>query len=157
MNYLVQLSLADEVENRHTFVGSKTRHRNHSGVTVSANNETFYLVGIASEFLAEEVFETAAIQCATHTDNAVARQAERFQGEVCHGVHRVGNHDKDSIRRVGQHLISHALYDTGVYADEFFTCHTGFTWQTAGDDYHVGVCCLGVVVGNAFYHGIKAQ
>ena len=156
-HHFVHLLLGQEIGSRHTFVGSKASHRNHGGVAVTADHETFYLVGIAVELLREEIFETAAIECATHTDDAVFGQAGSLQSKVSHGVHGVGYNYEDSVRRIRQDLLSHRLHDAGIHANELLTCHTGFAGQTAGDNHYVGVGSLLIPIGNTLHNGVKTE
>ena len=124
---------------------------------MTADYETFYLVGIAVELLREEIFETATIKCATHTDDAVFGQAGSLQGKVSHGVHGVGYNHENSLRRIFQYLLGYRLDNTGIHADELLTGHTRLAGQTAGDDHYIRVGGLLITVRNTLYHGVETQ
>ena len=124
---------------------------------MTADYETVHVVGVALERLAQEIFQTCAIQRTTHTDHAVTRQTECVQGEVSHRVHRVGNNHEDCVRAVFQHLIANALDDTGVYTDKLLTRHTRFARQTRSDDHYVRSAGLRVVVGHTFHYRVEAH
>ena len=157
LDYVLQLLLAQELAHIDTFVGRVARQRNHRRVAVTADNEAVHVVGVALQSLAQEVFETGAIEGATHADHAVARQLERVERQVRHRVHRVRYHYEDSVRAVLEHLVANALHDTGVDTDQLLTGHTRLTGQTARDDHDVRTARLAVIVRHTLYHGIKAH
>ena len=61
------------------------RHIRRADVYLSLIH-SFYFVVVAAQSLRQEIFETRAVQCATHTDDAVLRQAQSFQWPVV-GIH----------------------------------------------------------------------
>ena len=124
---------------------------------MAADYETFYVVSVAVECIAQVVFEACAVESTAHTDHAVTRQAESVQRQISHRVHRVRNHYEDSVRAVFQYLVANALYDTCVHADQLLTRHTRLTRQTRSDDHYVATCGLAVVVGHTLYYGVEAH
>ena len=157
LNDILQFLFAQELAYVDTFVGSVAGKRNHRGVAVTADNETVHIVRIALQSLAEEVFQTSAIQCTTHTDDAVARQLECVKRQISHRIHRVRNDYQNSVRAVFEHLVAHTLHDTGIHTDQLLTRHTRLTRQTGSDDDYIRTAGLAVIVRHTGYYGVEAH
>ena len=79
----------EESANGKTAVSSEAFERDHGGVAVAADYDTFDFGGVATEGLREEVFEASAIESAAHADDAVFGETHFFVKEIGHCVHGV--------------------------------------------------------------------
>ena len=120
-------------------------------------------IACSLQSLGQEITETAAVEHAALTENAVARQFGIFECQERHSVHRVGDDDEDSVRRILQRLVNNTFDDFCIYADEFFTRHARFTRHTGSNNNYIGAFrrCITVFVTdfsrNARYRGVKVQ
>ncbi len=53
------------------------------------------------------------------------------------------------------HVLDHALHDVGVGADQLLAGHARLAGNTRGDDYHVRIGGLLIVVGDAHELGVE--
>ena len=124
---------------------------------MTTDYHTFHFVCIATQSLRQEIFETWAIQSTTHTDDSVLRQAQSFQWQISHGIHRVGDNHKDSIRRIFQDVLCNRLNDTCINTNQFFTSHTRLTRNTWSDNNNIRVCCFFIIVSATNNVCVEAQ
>ena len=129
-NHFVQFLCAQQSAYGNALVSGQTSQRNHSGITMTADNHAFYFVGIAAQSLRQEIFETRAIQSTAHTDDAVLRNTQRFQRQISHGIHRVRDNHENSIRRIFQNVLCNRLNDACIHTNQLFTSHTRLTGNT---------------------------
>ncbi len=97
---------------------------------MAADNDAFDFGRVGVEGVAEEIFETRAVECAAHADDAVLGEVGYLVDEVGHGVHRVGDADDDCIGRILEQVLGNRFNDTGVYTDEFLAGHAGLAGNT---------------------------
>ena len=70
-SHLVELFSRKELGHRDATKCCKTLHWYHCGVTVATDYKAFDLIGVSVQSFAEIIFETAAVESSTHTDDAV--------------------------------------------------------------------------------------
>ena len=122
---------------------------------MAADYHTFHIAGSGAGSLADIVAETAAVQLAAHTDNAVFGQTGGLVCEVGHSVHGVCNHQEDCVGRVLCSSLYNRIHDACVDTDEFFAGHSGLAGDTGGDYDNISVGSGRVVVGDAFDTGVE--
>ena len=109
------------------------------------------------------IAETAAVEHAALTENAVARQSRILERQVRHGVHRVGDDDEVRIGRELQSLIDDALDDLRVDADQILAAHARLARHAGRDDDDLGSRRRGVAVRivrqsrDALHRRVKVQ
>ena len=91
------------------------------------------IVGRAVESQRQIRFKAGRIERAPQPDDAVFGQARRFQRQIGHRIHRVGNNHENGIGRVLQNVFGNAFYDAGIDADQVFAGHAGLTRQARCD------------------------
>ena len=117
---------------------------------MTTDYETFYLRQIGIQRLAQIIFETRAVQSATHTDNAVFGKARYFMNQISHRIHRVTYTQDNSIGRIFQNILYDRLHDAGIHSDQLLASHTRFTGNTRGDNNHIRIGGSLIVVGHSF-------
>ena len=156
-HHFVERFLVHQVGYRTAFVGGVAGEGYHGGVAVAADDDAFHFVRVGVQRLAQVAFEARAVQGAAHAEYAVLRKPRGFQRQVGHGVHRVADDEQDGVRRVFQHVFRHAFHDAGVHADEFFTRHARLAGNARGDNHHVRVGRLGIIVRAAHQARVEAE
>ncbi len=124
---------------------------------MAADHDTFDLGDVGTERKAQEIAETCAVESATHADDAFLGQTAGLVDKICHGVHGVRHADHDSVGRVLEHIVHHALDDTGVHADKLLAGHAGLTGDTRCDDNDITAFGHGIVVGYTHETGVDVE
>ena len=101
------------------------------------------------ERLRKIITESAAVKHSAHTNDAIAGKSSRFQCQIGHRIHRIGDNNENCVWRILKCLLYNTLYNLCVNSDKLFTGHSGFTRQTGGNNDDIRVCRSCIVVRNA--------
>ena len=152
---LIEFFLRCELRNGYAVDGGLRDERNHRRVAVAADDHAVDVVDVGARSLGQVALETRRVECAAHADDAVLRKARRLERQIGQRIHRVGDHDDDGAGRIFHHVLDHALHDVGVGAYQLLARHARLAGNTRGDDYHVRIGGLLIVVGDAHELGVE--
>src|SRR5688572_33368287 len=97
---------------------------------MTTDDNSIEVCSAATQVLTQLVFETGAVQSSPHADDPILWNACAGQSQVSHRIHRVTDYNNNGIRRVFKNILGYTFYNTCVYADQFFPCHTGFAGKS---------------------------
>ena len=152
---LFEFLLRSELRNGNAVDRGFRYERNHRRVAVAADDHAVDVVDVGARSLGQVALETRRVECAAHADDAVLRKARRLERQIGQRIHRVGDHDDDGAGRIFHHVLDHALHDVGVGAYQLLARHARLAGNTRGDDYHVRIGGLLIVVGDAHELGVE--
>ena len=84
-------------------------------------------------------------------------QSGRLHGQVGHCIHRVTDHNDDGVGGVLQYVLTNAFHNAGVYPNQLFAGHAGFTGQSGSNDHYITAGRFCVVVGRSGDFRVEAK
>src|SRR5579862_2421938 len=136
----------EQVGKRDAGDGGVARQRDHV-VTVTAEDEGVDVFDGDTDFLSDEGAHARRVEDAGHADDAIFREAGVFVGDLGHGIERIGDQDKNGVRREFADGGDDAFDDVGICFEEIVAGHAGFAREAGGDDDDVAILGGGIITG----------
>ena len=103
-------------------------------ITMAAHHVAGDILHTHTGFHRDERAHARRVENASLTDHALARQVTDLHGQVRHRIERVGQHNKNSIRRMLKGFSSSLAHDLGIGLEQVFAAHAGLASNTSSDN-----------------------
>ena len=112
-----------------------------------------HVAGVNGEVFTQQIAETGGIQRCAGTDDTAGIEAGEGAGDAGHNVHRVGSHQKDSVKARFRHRSDDGAEHLGVPVQQIQTGLAGLLGYAGANDHDIGVGAVGIVSGVDFHMG----
>ena len=110
---------------------------------MTTQNKGCYVFNADTKFICQEITETGRVQNPRHTDDFTVFKPCGTLHHFDHHIKWIGDDNHESLRRIFFDILTDAIDDTRINANQIITAHPRFTGYACGDNHNISADVFG--------------